>query len=170
MDIPYTEKFEGCDISVFYDDNPESPDEWGDDAAFLVAFHRDFTVEHPGFETPDKYVAWIETHEIYSLYAYIHSGVVLSMDDGSYPFNDQWDACQVGYVVVTKDECDIPNPEEYAEGIVKSWNQYLSGSVFAFTVSDEEGEVVDSCFGFYGDDEYPLTEARESAKLFKSEI
>ena len=36
---------------------------------------------------------------------------------------------------------------------VKTYNQYLQGDVWAYIIKDEDGEHVDSCYGFYGEEE-----------------
>ena len=38
------------------------------------------------------------------------------------------------------------------EGEVETFNQYLNNDVYGFTIEDEDGNVIDSCGGFYGDD------------------
>ena len=46
---------------------------------------------------------------------------------------------------------------------VKTFIDYLSGSVYGYIVEDDEGEAIDSCWGFYGYDdiEYMKTVARD---------
>ena len=50
----------------------------------------------------------------------------------------------------------------YLEGEVKEYDQYLTGAVYGYRVIDPEDEDknLDSCWGYYGDIEYPLAEAR----------
>jgi hypothetical protein len=38
------------------------------------------------------------------------------------------------------------------EGEVETFNQYLNNDVYGFTIEDEEGNVLESVGGFYGDD------------------
>ena len=51
---------------------------------------------------------------------------------------------------------------QYLEGEVKEYDQYLRGEVYGYRVIDpeDEDENLDSCWGFFGDYEYPLSEAR----------
>jgi hypothetical protein len=35
---------------------------------------------------------------------------------------------------------------------VETYDQYLTGDVYGFVVYDEDGQEVDSCWGFFGDD------------------
>jgi hypothetical protein len=47
---------------------------------------------------------------------------------------------------------DRERATKYLEGEVQTYNDYLTGNVCGFIVGDEEGENLDSCWGFYGDD------------------
>jgi hypothetical protein len=104
------------------------------------------------------------------LYVYEHGGVAMST--GAY--SDPWDSGQVGWVYVTKEDVR----EEYGkqrisaklreavEGVLKSevetYAQYLEGAVYGYVVEDEEGEHIDSCWGFYGDTKYAEGEAKSA--------
>lgn len=50
--------------------------------------------------------------------------------------------------------------KEILRGEVEIYDQYLRGEVYGFIVEDDDGEHIDSCWGFYGDTDYPLKEAR----------
>lgn len=183
LEVVQTLVNEGKRVEICRDDNPESPNEWGDEDLFLCGYHRDFTTGPEGWkevlqECVGKVMEGVDptevhdTHVIFPLRAYIHSGVALSLGAGGYPFNDQWDSCWVGAVVVKKD------PEEFggrpfvdvAQGLVNEWNQFLSGDVYGLQFYEQvhdpkSGEAtaqfaeVDSCWGFYGID-YARSEAR----------
>lgn len=110
---------------------------------------------------------------------YDHSGITVSTSN-SYPYNDRWDAGCVGFIYVTKktlfEECgDITEEnwkergDEYLEGEMKTYDQYLRGDVYGFKLTKivtqqekcphcgevineyEDEEEIDSCWGFYGD-------------------
>lgn len=49
-------------------------------------------------------------------------------------------------------------------------NQYLLGDVWGFVVEDKDGEHLDSCWGFFGDDEYFKSQYTEAAKYQLSEL
>ena len=88
---------------------------------------------------------------IFPVDAYIHSGVNLSLaNTKNYP-DRKWDVSTTGYILVKKDMVkstenldankilDFPNhletrAKEYAEGLIETWNQYLSGDVYMFKV------------------------------------
>lgn len=109
---------------------------------------------------------------------YDHSGITVSTSSG-YPYNDRWDSCCVGFIYVTKKtifkECGNITEEnwkeradQYLEGEMKTYDQYLRGDVYGFFLTKkvvkqdkcphcgevireyEDEEEVDSCWGFYG--------------------
>lgn len=109
---------------------------------------------------------------------YDHSGITVSTSSG-YPYNDRWDSCCVGFIYVTKKtifkECGNITEEnwkeradQYLEGEMKTYDQYLRGDVYGFFLAKkvvkqdkcphcgevireyEDEEEVDSCWGFYG--------------------
>ena len=140
-DEVYTETYKGYTITVDYDDEAMNPDETGFEEgsiAFLTAIHREFYIPFP------KDVSKKTLHLNYwklPLYAYIHSGVSLSLDNTRYPFNDCWDACQVGYVFVKRLKLKTPTEEkarEVAEEYLGAWRQYLDGNVFRISIEEVE--------------------------------
>jgi hypothetical protein len=107
----------------------------------------------------------------FPLYAYIHGGVALSLG----AFGDRWDSGQIGYVVV-----DLDGERDAAEGIarawVETWNTYLSGEVYGYVVEridtcnlgHEHAEQVDSCWGFYGDEQAARDEGESSLRFYEN--
>ena len=90
---------------------------------------------------------------ISSLYLYDHSGITISM--GS--FGCPWDSGQIGYIYMTKESIEKEGwtPEQamkYMEGEVEVYDNYLTGEVYRYTIEDADGNEVDSCSGWYGDD------------------
>jgi hypothetical protein len=185
MEKPVLEKREGRYIvRVFRDEDPLSPEDW-DNVGHLMTFHdqcyiqtnREFKHKEEGFKD------YLRKNEkslfIAPVYAYIHSGAVLSLSNDSYPFNDQWDACQIGVIYCPKKTARKELGKDYAKKIhdtfaleIKAWNQYLSGEVYGYTVSLEANdgvEVVESCYGFYGDPEDCLAEGVSTAKYLIKE-
>lgn len=169
-------------IKVYVDETPISPDEWGDDGLFLVAFHRDFTIDRKGFELAtmqavankgkdengdkdQEAVDILKKYHVFPLEAYIHSGVVLAIaPEGNFP-DRQWDVSSLGLVFVAKDEAKTTaQAKKMAQGLIETWNYCLSGQVYGYVVEDEAGEHVGSCWGFIGDSEECLKEGIDEAK------
>ncbi len=163
MDEVETINYKGLDINIYPDMDESSPDDWGDDSIFLVAFHSDFTVERKGFDV-DTCRALVDKDEIqegmeyrtkdikreyhiFSLEAYIHSGVVLALSqEGNFP-DRQWDVSQLGLVFIAKsEEKTRAKARKRALSLIETWNDNLSGNVYGYTIED----TGDSCWGFYG--------------------
>jgi hypothetical protein len=147
-------------IKVIQDEPNESPSIWEDTAdMFLVYRHRDFTVERKGFDPRDIYEYLEDCHEqvenhdyddywIFPVEAYIHSGVSLSLFNGIKQC--YWDSSVTGYILGRKDSIDIlmqyysyPELEDkseeevykfFANNLIKTWNQYLSGEIYGFII------------------------------------
>lgn len=106
------------------------------------------------------------------LWLYDHSGITMSCGKRTYPYSDQWDSGQVGYIIVLKDKIvselalDPKDDENWRskavsimESNVETYDQYLTGEVYCFDLykfvddGTEDGgwDVIESCSGFYGD-------------------
>jgi hypothetical protein len=105
---------------------------------------------------------------IMPLYLFDHSGISMSTSRFSCP----WDSGQVGFATLTKADalrelsCDESTWREAAANCiteeVKTYDQYLTGDVWHYRVEDFDGEVIDSCGGFYG---YESAQAEGEAAL-----
>jgi hypothetical protein len=141
------------------DDNSRSPDEddCGDNALFLVGYHRDFTVDrstrkdgrsvgcisqelarsianggkNEDGEVVEAAMEYVKKYHIFGLEAYIHSGVALALaHEGGFP-DRQWDVSQLGLVFVSKKEwCTRAKARKAAQGLIETWNCSLSGDVY----------------------------------------
>lgn len=108
---------------------------------------------------------------ILPLYLYDHSGITMNTTG----FSCRWDSGQVGWVYATKDDilrylggkyltkslrekaCKVMVSE------VAGYDHYLRGDVYQYEILDECGETVDSCYGFYGEEEAILEGAAQLA-------
>ncbi len=96
------------------------------------------------------------------LYLYDHSGISMKCS----PFSCQWDSGKVGFIFVSKakvrsefdwkllNKARLQKMLTHLEGEVEVYDQYLRRDVWGFELI-EDGEVTDSCWGFFGSD--PLT-------------
>jgi hypothetical protein len=152
-------------IEIFQDQDYQSPDEWGNDDCFLVYGHRDFNVKVKPIKgvnfdpaTINEHVneikrAYYAGYYVFPVYAYIHSGVSLSMGNNSYPFNDRWDVSMMGFALVKRLKgwsYARKKAEKIAQSVVNEWNDCLSGNVWGYSITFNE-ELVDSLSGYYGD-------------------
>lgn len=152
---------------IIQDDYAESPNNWDDNEVFLVYDHRDFCVERKNFYPPEIN-DWMQGDDdydfsdyyIFPVYAYIHSGVSLSLNHNG----DRWDTSMRGYILVFKTLRENLTEElakEYAESLIILWNCYLSGNVYAFKIYKKitcehcghiEYNLLESLYGCYGHD------------------
>jgi len=106
------------------------------------------------------------------LYLYDHSGITMRTTGFSCP----WDSGQVGFIYVTKEKlrqeysvkrvtgATIKRAEGVLKGEVETYDDYLTGNVWGYSIevtssetcdtcghTDHPTEFDDSCWGFYGD-------------------
>jgi len=150
-----TIEYKGYEIETFYDQDAMSPNEWDNEDVFIVHDHRQFDVRREGFNPNNLFENMQENKKLYDgywifpLYAYIHSGVSLSLGRNAYPFNDRWDVSFSGFVLVKRQKnWSWKEDQAYkiAESKVDLWNLYLSEQVYGYT------SEVGGCWGFYGDE------------------
>lgn len=155
------------------DEDAQSPQDFGDDGLFLVADHRDFFVppskDERNFDVQTVIDDHKDTHHVFLLEAYIHSGVRLALaGEGNFP-DRQWDVSLLGAVFASKSEWRTrAKARKAAEQHIETWNQYLSGDVWGVIIEDEEGNHLDSCWGFYGHDYAKEEAARMVADAAKN--
>ena len=154
----HEENYHGYTITIEMDDDYQMEE---DDGIFITAHNQHyFYVERDGF-MGTNYGESHNGYHVFPLYAYIHSGVALALSRDSYPFTCPWDSGQIGYVFVSQQEFESRDDAHgAASGHVSEWNDVLSGNVWGYVIEDEDGMPGDSCWGFVGDYEYCLQEAR----------
>jgi hypothetical protein len=96
------------------------------------------------------------------LYLYDHSGVSISTRSFvGRSHHGEWDSGQVGFIYISKKQAVrewgnkifTKNVEEktvnYLVGEVKTYDNYLTGNVYGYIIEDQNGDKLDSCWGFY---------------------
>src|SRR5258708_6076521 len=114
-------------LRIEHDDDATSPDDWDDDGLFIVAYHRQFCVRSKcGSDVSAAIDDHRKTHHVFMLEAYIHSAVVLALqNEGNFP-DRQWDVSLVGAVLVSKKEWRTKDMARKAALCkIEEWNQYL---------------------------------------------
>lgn len=167
--------YETYTIEIESDEDAESPREWDNLGEILYTPTR-YTLGDRRTDADEIESIMTDDNEIWlPVYAYIHSGVVLSTSDRYYPLNDKWDAGMCGIIHVSKDVVRKKygkqriNRKLYAqiESILRSeietLNQYFRGDIYCYSIHDESGDHIDSCCGLYGYN-YCVEQARESAR------
>lgn len=157
---------EGVTVKIYQDTDAEGPDTWGDDNAFLVHYHWDFTIKRDKIITEDDARDFYQgnkseslrelqkKYHFFTVAAYVHSGVSLSLGEGAHFPDQRWDVSHMGLYLCAKSEWRLrKKAEKYARAAIETWNQYLSGDVYGYVVEDKAGEHLDSCWGYYGMEE-----------------
>ena len=120
------------------------------------------------WEAFDKYHISIPVH------AYEHGGITISAS-GRRAGWDSFDSGQLGFVYVSNSDVykefkvtaitqEIREKvEDILRGEVETYDDYLTGQVYGYIIEDENGEQLDSCWGFLGDYKYCLEEAKPAA-------
>lgn len=148
----------GYTVEIYQDDDAQSPDHWDNNELFLITTsNRYFEVSRKGFDMDSaRDGKYKRDYNIVPLYAYIHSGVSLSIDRRGC-FSDPWDSGHIGFVFVKK-RAGFRDIQKAAQSLVEEWNMYLAGDVWGYVI-ERNGEQVDSLWGMYG-----IDYARERAK------
>jgi len=148
----------GYTLRIHQDDDPDSPANWDNLGQIAYSSSR-YTLgtEHVSRDRLDEIAAGIEDGSLIGLpvYAYVHSGATISTS----PFSCPWDSGQCGFVYCSASDAEDEwagdshfraNALRVLSGEVKTFDQYLTGDVYGYTITDKDGDVVDSCWGFYG--------------------
>ena len=158
--------YKGYAIIIDQDEFAESPREW-DNLGTMVCFHKRYNLGDKHDLHSEDFSGWEEMGEylkskdavVLPLYLYDHSGITMSTSHG-YPYNDRWDAGQVGFIYVSRDRIK----KEFKDGLddegiaarlmqeVKTYDDYLRDYIFGFVTIDKNGDEIDSCSGYIGND------------------
>lgn len=89
-----------------------------------------------------------------------------------------WDTSFVGFIITTRERCEELGVEITAENLerqldseVKEYAMYLEGDCGGYVIEDEDGEHLDSCWGFLGlHEDYVREEAKSAAEYCRKDI
>jgi len=141
---------ESCDV--------ECPLDWEQEAVKFLTWERNSTLsDYNDMEREEvERLGNLKQYSLFPLYKYEHGGVAYSVGGFSCP----WDSGQVGYVLVIDAQVG-GDPREAAQGVCDQVTSWCNGDIWGFTVEDEEGEELYSCWGFIGDTDYVKKAARD---------
>lgn len=182
MDKPIDQfEIDGLIVKLYQDIDPPNPCLDYDDPAVMVCWHRRYTLGHKEkqwaqhWPSPLEFMEWAKRTKavVLPLYLLDHSG--LAMSTGS--FNDPWDSGQVGFIYWDKmqsKKCGCvgfrkDRKIKAMKAQVETYNQYLQGDVYGYTVENSEGEQLDSLWGLFGWN-YAQDEARSAARYQAQEL
>ncbi len=163
----------GYKVVVTYDTDPESPRAW-DNLGTIVLNNRSRYSFGDETASPD-YIKELEADKeliCVPIYIYDHSGITINTTG----FSCKWDSGQIGVIYVPKQVAVKEFGKKVCtqkvrdkalkclQGEISDLDAYVSGEVYGYRVLDPEGEEVSSCWGYYGDVDYCLSEGVEEAK------
>ena len=158
-------------LKIYVDEDAESPRECFDHFGHMICFHRRYKLgdKNHGIDE-DDFSSWDEMEQhlineigavvILPIYMYDHSGITISTTS----FSCRFDSGQIGFIYVTSKDilenwmesvltADLKEKaRNLLRGEVKEYDDFLTGNVYGYVLEDENGENIDSCWGFYGDD------------------
>lgn len=148
-------------LTITDDPYPENPRSW-DNAATMWCAHRrynlgDHQINTADYDSWDDVLTTIDYVVALPLYLYDHSGITMSTT----PFSCRWDSGQVGWITMSKTQIlnafggkrVTAKKKQQAMGLMRSevatYDAYITGEVYEYAIMDAEGEVVESCCGYY---------------------
>lgn len=164
----------GITVEVEQDYDSTNPAKNWDMVGTMVLSDRcryNFGHETADYETLQE-LANDPKHIVLPVYMYDHSGVTINTTGFSCP----WDSGQVGVIYCTKEKAVYEFGKKLCtkkvreaaircmQGEVESVDDYLTGNVWGYRVLDADGEELDACWGFVGDEEYCRSEGESAAE------
>ncbi len=182
MCIIKQEEYKGYTIKIVLDENPIEPrKEYQDCLTKMIMFHKRYSLGDKHIFRPSDYNNQEELEEairkeynpvvMNPIRMYAHSGIALSLGN-TYPFDCPWDSGFVGWILIAREDAlkefstkrITKKNKEQCENILKNefdtYNAYVQGNVYGYVVEDAHGNETDSCWGYYGETEYPIEEAK----------
>jgi len=162
----------GVTVRIEPDPDPEDPSSWFlGKLAYLRSSRYTLGNEPVSNERLDEIGAMTDDECVrLPLYAYVHSGTALNTTGFSCP----WDSGQCGFAYAdaeaVKSQYGVQaitpeirrRAEECLKAEVEAFSNYLSGGYYGYVIEDEDGDQIDSCWGF-DDYDYCVEMAKEAA-------
>jgi hypothetical protein len=181
------------ELEIELDNDPMNPRTEWDNTGTMICFHKRYNLGDKHNYKSDNFDSWIELKEqiesdykvmyIKPLYLYDHSGITIKTS----PFGCQWDSGQVGWIFVDKDNLqrisgdsdgfNELNLEEIIDSEVDTYDKYLTGEVYRYELYEietcnlghEHRNLIESCGGYYGEDEC-RSEGENMLQHFEKEL
>lgn len=162
-------------IEIFPDDDPFDP-RGDDNLGTMVCFSRRHNLGDKHNFDSDNVLDFMRSKNIIvlPLYLYDHSGITMNTTGFSCP----WDSGQVGWIYVEKSKVRSEygwkritkargeKIREYLKAEVETYDQYISGDVYGFRITDTDNdEEVENSWGYYGS-ENCMSEAESVVNSF----
>lgn len=165
-------KFE---LEIEHDEDPMNPRTEWDNISTMICFHNRYNVGDKHDYKSSNFDSWDELKEqiesdykvlhIEPLYMYDHSGITIKTT----PFGDRFDSGQIGWVFIHEKQLELlcgkdfdkseKNLSSILNGEVKTYDEYLTGEVYKYTIYEvetcdkghEHRTYVESCGSYYSE-------------------
>jgi hypothetical protein len=160
------------ELKIERDEDPMNPRTEWDNLGTMVCFHNRYDLGDKTDYRSEDYNGWDELKEgiienegevvILPLYLYDHSGITISTSS----FSCRWDSGQIGFIFVSKhtikkEGIDETKVEEYLKGEVETYDKYLTGENYRYTIYEietcslghEHKNVVECCGSYLSEEE-----------------
>jgi len=167
-------EYKGCKGYVIPDTDPFSPREDPEACISTIwCWHNRYDLgDDNGDAKPrnfNEFKEWVKEHKseiilesLHPIRMYDHSGIGLSLSADRYPFDCPWDSMWVGYIFIERRKVhqaygvkriskkNLERAMEQAIAEFQTYASYISGDCYGWEVRDEEDDIVDSCWGYFG--------------------
>lgn len=168
-------------LEIYPDEDPINPRDpkWQDNFGHMVCFHSRYSLGDENDLRPEDFNGWKDIENflkkkkkaviVLPLYLFDHGGITIRTNPSQFRAVDSmgWDWGKVGFIYCTRSDIketygkvtteSLMMAESLLEAEVKEYDKYLTGEVYGFILT-EDGEEIDSCWGFYGGIEQILEE------------
>jgi hypothetical protein len=169
-------------INIEYDECPESPREW-DDLSTIYSNHKHYSPDNHDIDEILDEEGYLDMDGKVGLMAWLFEHTqcrFLTSEIGdSNPFGDglyaRFDSGWFGVIAMPIEKAKEEWGEDwekmakqYMKGCIEEYDAYANGQVYAYEIIAKNGEIVDSCGGYYDADE-AMAEAVGIAECFNAE-
>jgi len=156
-------------LEISYAEYTDSPREW-DNIGILALKHRRYNLSNEidvnmnEFDYIDELEEYInENYDVVMMLGvsmYDHSGVSLSLCDYKNHVGG-WDSSLIGLIFIERNEIFkeyySDETEEELKNILQNeinlYDKYLNGEVYQYNVYDDKDNILDSCSGYYSEED-----------------
>jgi hypothetical protein len=188
MNTVDTATVNGWQIEIVYDEDgaANNPRDWCHGTDLALTHRRYDLPDDSGYagnydDLAELEAALREDHDalyVETVYGYDHSAFVLKARERTGQFADRWDSGIAGLAYVTRanwadtqgtewtgSEDDIKRASELIKSDIDTYNSWANGEVYGYIITDPvDGETIDSCWGFVGESDYAMEEAKSVAE------
>jgi hypothetical protein len=181
-----TTRYRNHTIKIWQDEDAQNPREWSDHLGTMVFFHKRYCLGDTDHGVNLQVDSWDKVERnirrkfkgtvlLMTVYMFDHSGVTIRVDPEPFRQADStgWDWGQIGYIFTTRlrirewyqkkliSKKTMAKAEKHLLHEIEEYDQYLRGDVYGYTIEDKNGNVIDSCGNYYGE-EYIMHDAKSA--------